>query len=126
MDTSIPRSAASRFGDFRSAMIAFVEAAKSASADGLTWSEFGDLLISLLRLGIWMADELKWISGPNRKELVLEAVAALFDAVADKAVPAYLWPLWLVVKPSIRSLILAMASGAIESLLPYIRKAQSA
>lgn len=126
MDTSIPRTVASRFADFRSAMTAFIEAAKSASADGLTWSEFGDLLISLLRLAIWMADELEAMTGPARKELVLEAAASLFDAIADKAVPGYAWPLWIVVKPTVRSLILAIASGAIESLLPYIRKVQTA
>jgi hypothetical protein len=48
-------------------------------------------------------------------------VAHLFDAVADQAVPAAVYPLWLIVRFPIRSLVLAIASGAIEQLLPLVR-----
>jgi hypothetical protein len=41
--------------------------------------------------------------------------------VADKAVPSYVYPLWLLVRSPIRSLLLAVAAGAIEVLLPMVR-----
>jgi hypothetical protein len=50
-------------------------------------------------------------------------VGLLFDAVADKAVPTLAWPVWLIVRPTIRQLVLLAAAGAIESLLPLVRKA---
>jgi hypothetical protein len=43
--------------------------------------------------------------------------------VADKAVPTLAWPVWLIVRPTIRQLVLLAAAGAIESLLPLVRKA---
>jgi hypothetical protein len=49
-------------------------------------------------------------------------VAMLFDALADKAVPTMAWPIWLVVRGSVRSLVLMAAAGAIESMLPLIRR----
>lgn len=100
---------------------AFVEASKSAAADGLTWAEFGDLMMALLRLVVTVLDTVGVMSGAEKKALALEAVASLFDAVADRAVPAYLYPVWFIVRSPIRALVLAIASGAIEQLLPLIR-----
>jgi len=98
----------------------FVASAKSAAADGLTWTEFGELLVGLLRLSVQAADLLN-VPGDQKKAVVMEAAAALFDAVADKAVPLVLWPLWIVARPSVRSLVLALASGAVEQILPMVR-----
>jgi hypothetical protein len=33
------------------------------------------------------------------------------------------WPVWLIVRSSVRTLILAMAGGAVEYILPTVRKA---
>jgi hypothetical protein len=55
---------------------------------------------------------------------VLEAVAALFDQLADKAVPVVVWPVWILARPAIRALVLAIASGAIEIVLPLTRAAE--
>lgn len=99
---------------------AFVAAAKSAAADGLTVAEFGELTIALLRLTMAAVDSLP-VDGAQKKAWVLEAVALLFDELADKAVPALAWPLWIIFKPAIRSLVLAAASGAVETLLPLVR-----
>jgi hypothetical protein len=52
---------------------------------------------------------------------VLEAAAALFDALAPMAVPVVAYPFWLIVRPAVRALVLAIASGAIEQLLPVVR-----
>jgi hypothetical protein len=101
---------------------AFVETAKSAAADGLTWAEFGDLMLALLRLVIAGLDVANGLTGAAKKALALEAVASLFDAVADKAVPTVLWPVWILARPAVRSLVLALASGAVEQVLPLVRR----
>jgi hypothetical protein len=99
---------------------AFIASARVAAADGITWAEFGELAVALLRLSIDWVDVAR-LPGPEKKAAVLAAVAVLFDQVADKAVPAYAFPVWLLVKPAVRSLLLALASGAVETLLPLVR-----
>lgn len=100
---------------------AFVETAKSAAADGITWSEFGELMLALLRLVVTTLDSVSAMTGAEKKSLALEAVGSLFDAVADRAVPLAIYPLWMLARPAVRSLVLAIASGAIEQLLPLVR-----
>lgn len=120
VNTKAPFAAATPYVEIATAVTAYIETAKSAAADGLTWNEFGELLVSLLRLAVRLADLIQ-LSGPEKKALVLEAAAALFDAVADKCVPAYLWPIWILSRGSVRAIVLALASGAVESLLPLVR-----
>ena len=103
---------------------AFIAAAKSVAADGITWGEFGELMLSLLRLVVTFLDTVGVMTGQEKKALALEAVASLFDAVADKAVPAVAWPLWILARPAVRALVLAIAGGALESLLPIVRAAR--
>lgn len=101
--------------------MAFIAAAESAAADGLTWSEFGGLLIGLLRTLVAAFDDVAGMAGPEKKSLVLESVGHLFDLVADKAVPLAVWPIWVLARPAIRSLILALASGGVEQILKLVR-----
>lgn len=100
---------------------AFLAAARVAAADGITWQEFGELLLALLRMSIHAIDAVGGMTGEQKKALVLDAVAALFDGLADYAVPAVIYPVWLLARPSIRALILALASGAVEIVLPMVR-----
>lgn len=100
---------------------AFVSAARAVAADGLTWSEFGELMVGLLRLVVAVLDTVTTLTGEQKKALALEAVGDLFDAVADRAVPPLAYPIWIVARPAVRSLVLALASGAIEQLLPLVR-----
>lgn len=100
---------------------AFIHAAQSAAADGLTWREFGELLLALVRMLVASYDDVKTMSGEQKKAAVLLAVGELFDAVADKAVPVVVWPLWVLARPAVRALVVALASGAIEQLLPLVR-----
>ncbi len=100
---------------------AFVSAARAVAADGLTWAEFGELMVGLLRLVVAVLDTVTTLTGEQKKALALEAVGDLFDAVADRAVPPIAWPVWIVARPAVRSLVLALASGAIEQLLPLVR-----
>jgi hypothetical protein len=100
---------------------AFVAMAKSAAADGLTWSEFGELLVAILRVLVEAFDSVSGMTGPEKKAAVLDAAAMLFDSVADKCVPLAAWPIWILVRPAVRSLVLALASGAIEPILQLSR-----
>lgn len=120
MIATAPLSAGSQFTDVLNAAKAYITTAKVVAADGLTWAEFGELLVGLLRLSVKLADLLA-VPGDQKKAVVMEAAAALFDAVADKAVPTVLWPLWLVTRSSVRALVLALAAGAVEQILPMVR-----
>lgn len=100
---------------------AFLTQARQATADGMTWQEFGELLVALLRLAVGTLDHIATLTGPEKKALVLEAAASLFDQLAGRAVPVAAWPVWVVVRPAVRSLVLAIASGAIEVVLPMVR-----
>ena len=100
---------------------AFVATAREAAGDGLTWAEFGELMLALLRLVVTALDTVGSLTGPQKKALAVEAVASLFDAVADKAVPTAVYPLWLLVRSPVRALVLAIAAGSIEQLLPLVR-----
>jgi hypothetical protein len=102
----------------------YIASAKVAAADGLTWSEFGEMLLALLRLVVSALDSVATLSGREKKFMAIDAVARLFDAVADYAVPVSLYPIWLVARPAVRSLVLALAGGVIEQLLPLVRLAR--
>jgi hypothetical protein len=120
MITAAPTAAASQFTDVFYAARAYINSATGLAADGLTWVEVGELLMGLLRLTIQAAEVLN-VPGEQKKAVVLEAAAWLFDAIADKAVPAVVWPMWILARPAVRSLVLALASGAVEILLPMVR-----
>lgn len=117
-----PVFAASGLPDVAAKVRAFIATAKSAAAGGLTVAEFGELTVALLRVAMAAVDSLP-DDGAAKKAWVLEAVGLLFDEVADKCVPTLAYPVWLVVRPAVRSLVLMAASGAIESMLPLVRLA---
>lgn len=101
---------------------AFIQRAKGIAADGLTVSEFSSLSVDLLKLAIKAVDAVP-TEGQAKKTFVLDAVALLFDGIADKLVPWPAVPLWYFARPVVRSVVLAVAAGAIESLLPLVRAA---
>lgn len=113
--------AAARFEDVVAAARAYVLTARLAAADGITWAEFGELLTGLLRTLTKIA-ELLTLPGEEKRAIVLAAAAALFDAVADKAVSPWGWAFWFVIRPSVRSLVLAIAAGSLEQILPLVRR----
>jgi uncharacterized membrane protein len=123
MIAAAPVAAAANVSGALDKIRAFVATASSAAADGLTWVEFGELLVALLRMVVAAIDGVSLMTGAEKKALAMDAVASLFDAVADRAVPTAVWPLWLLARPAVRSLVLALASGAIEQLLPLVRRA---
>jgi hypothetical protein len=98
----------------------FVQTAKGLAVDGLTLSDFGELLIALLRLCVSFLDSIP-DTGEAKKAYAMQAVALLYDELIDKIIPIWVWPIWLMLKPAARPLVMALASGAIESLLPLVR-----
>lgn len=99
----------------------FLASARERARDGLTWAEFGQLLVDLLHLVVAGLDAVTGMDGPQKKAAAVGAAAALFDSLADKAVPLAAWPAWLLIRPAIRLLILSLAAGGVEALLPIIR-----
>jgi len=102
---------------------AFLAAARTQAAVGMTWQKFGVLLVQLLHQAVTALDAISGLTGPEKKALVLTAVASLFDSVADRCVPITLYPFWSMIRPATRTLVLAIASGGIESMLPITRSA---
>lgn len=102
---------------------AFIAVAKIKAHGGITFSEFGELFLALMRLAIEAVDSLQ-AAGPKKKELVLEALDELFEALADKAIPLYAYPFWVIARPAIKAAVMAAASGGIEIVLALVRKAK--
>lgn len=99
---------------------AFFVIADLKAKEGLTVSEFGELFLALMRLTIEAVDAMS-AAGDQKKELVLEALGELFDRFADRAVPIYAYPFWVLAKPAFRAALMALASGAIEVVLKLVR-----
>ena len=100
---------------------AFMASAREQARDGLTWAEFGRLLVGLLHLVVAGLDAVSTLTGPEKKSVALTAAATLFDTFADLCVPVTLYPFWLIIRPATRTLILALASGGVEALLAISR-----
>jgi hypothetical protein len=120
-DMNAPAAAAAPFDTLAAQLGAFFAAARSAAAGGLTWQEFGELLVSLLRMCVTTLDTVEGLTRDEKRAVVLAAAASLFDLVADKAIPVVAWPFWLIVRPAVRSLVLAIAAGAMEQILKLVR-----
>lgn len=122
MISTKPISAARDIKTLGDQVKAFVVSAREAAEDGLTVSEFAELAVALLRLVITTLDSIP-VDGEQKKAWAVDAVAMLFDETADKVVPTIAWPIWMIVRPTVRQLVLLATAGAIESLLPLVRSA---
>jgi hypothetical protein len=120
MISTAPVMAANDLVAVRDKVSAFIAIAKMKARDGITVSEFGELAVALLRIVIAAVDALP-VEGHQRKQMAVEAAGMLFDAMADKCVPALVYPAWVILRPAARSLFLLFVDGAIESLLPLVR-----
>lgn len=101
---------------------AFIIDAQDRAADGLSVSDFAELVVELLRLVIATLDTIP-ADNAAKKAWAVSAVAMLFDELADKAVPVVAWPVWMIVRPAVRQLVLLAAGGLVEGLLPIVRAA---
>lgn len=101
---------------------AFIIDAQDRAGDGLSVSDFAELVVELLRLVIATLDKIP-AEGSAKRAWAVSAVAMLFDELADKAVPVVIWPVWMIVRPAVRQLVLLAAGGLVEGLLPLVRAA---
>lgn len=104
---------------------AFLASAKEQARDGLTWGEFGRLLVELLRLMVATLDAVGGLDGAAKKATAVAAAASLFDLLADRCVPLVAYPVWLLIRSPVRIIVLALAGGAVEALLPLTRSVQA-
>lgn len=102
---------------------AYVLHAKTLAKDGISVSDFAELATSLLRLAVSALDSIP-ADGDQKKIWAVGAVASLFDAVADKCVPVYFLPFWVVSRSTVRAIVLLAAGGVVQSLLPIVRAAK--
>lgn len=102
---------------------AFIALAREQARDGLNWGEFGRLLVELLRLMVAALDAVTGMDGPAKKATAIAAAASLFDLLADRCVPLVAWPAWLLIRSPVRMIVLALAGGAVEAILPMTRSA---
>ena len=121
METAI--AAANEVSTLSDKVSAYVTRAKELASDGLTVADFAELATSLLRLVVAALDSIP-AEGEQKKAWAIAAVGTLFDAVADRCVPIYLLPFWMILRPAIRATVLLAAAGVVQSLLPIVRAAQ--
>lgn len=122
MVADAPIAAARPFSDIADKVTAFLVTARVSAKDGLTLAEFGMLVAALVRLTVETLDATKGLTGDEKRAIVLEAVGVLFDSLAVLCVPVAMYPFWYFVRPAARALVIAIAAGTIETLLPLLRK----
>jgi len=107
----------------QAAVLAFIASARLKAAGGLTVAEFGSLVVEVIRLAVAGLDTITTLDGPGKKAWSLACVGTLFDAVADSCVPLLARPVWWIVRPAVRTLVLSAAGGALEQILTLTRAA---
>jgi hypothetical protein len=107
----------------QSAVLALIAGARLKAAGGLTVSEFGSLVVEVIRLAVAGLDTISTLDGEAKKNWALACVGTLFDAVADSCVPTLAWPVWFILRPAVRTLVLSAAGGALEQILKLTRAA---
>lgn len=98
----------------------YVASVRAKVSDGLTVAEFCDLTLGGMRLAIACVDELS-VDGPQKKQMVIDLAGSFFDEFGHLLVPPFLRPTWWLFSAAVRSLVLSLAAGAVEALLPLIR-----
>ena len=107
----------------QSAVLALIAGSRLKAAGGLTVSEFGSLTVEVIRLAVAGLDTISTLDGEAKKKWALACVGTLFDAVADSCVPLLARPIWWIVRPTVRTLVLSAAGGALEQILTLTRAA---
>ena len=107
----------------QAAVIGFIAGARAKAAGGLTVAEFGSLTVEVIRLAVAGLDTISTLDGAAKKAWAIACVARLFDEVADACVPFAAKPIWWIVRPAVRTLVLSAAGGALEQILKLTREA---
>jgi hypothetical protein len=104
-------------------ILGLIARAREKARDGLTVAEFGGLVVEVIRMAVSGIDNYVTLDGPSKKAWSLACVGTLFDAVADSCVPLLARPVWWIVRPAVRTLVLSAAGGALEQILTLTRAA---
>jgi hypothetical protein len=107
----------------QAAVLGFIAGARAKAAGGLTVTEFGSLVVEVIRLAVAGLDTITTLDGAAKKAWALACVGTLFDAIADSCVPFVAKPVWWIVRPAVRTLVLLAAGGALEQILVLTRAA---
>ena len=107
----------------QAAVIGFISGARAKAVGGLTVAEFGSLVVEVIRLAVAGLDTISTLDGAAKKAWAIACVGNLFDAVADACVPFVALPVWWIVRPAVRTLVLSAAGGALEQILQLTRAA---
>jgi len=99
---------------------AYIAATREKAADGLTIAELVELTIGAMRLAIAAIDELD-MAGDAKKQLVTDLAGNMWDEFGRLLLPAALRPAFWLLGPTLRSLVIALAAGAVDALLPLVR-----
>ena len=116
-----PVAATAHLDTLADKLAAFLVTARIKASDGLSVHEFGELFFAFLRLAVETVDGLTGMTGPQKRAAVMASAAIVFDAIAPLAVPKIFWPVWLVQRGLVRVVFLAVASGALEIIVPLTR-----
>jgi len=106
--------------DFFRRIEVFLLFAQQQAEGGVTIAEAGEIATRFMQLVVEAAADLKK-PGPEKKQLVMEAVGRLFDQLEPVLpYPFFLRPfrLWLIT-PILRQVVLAAAAGVVEAI--YLR-----
>ena len=106
--------------DYLSQIGAYISQARDKARDGISIADLASLTLDGMRLAIGLLDRLE-MPGADKKAEVLKLVSYFFDSFADACVPFAAKPIWWLAKPAVRALVLSLASGAVESMLPMVR-----
>jgi hypothetical protein len=108
----------------QAAVLALIAGARLKAADGkVNVAEFGSLVVEVIRLAVAGLDTISTLDGEAKKNWAIACVGTLFDAVADSCVPFVARPVWWIVRPAVRTLVLSAAGGALEQILKLTRAA---
>lgn len=99
----------------------FIKEVNERAADGLSLQDFSAIFFGSLRLAIAAVDGIP-VEGIERKKMVMDFAGTMFDKYAAKMIPIYVYPFWVVIKPAARMLLMSVASGAVEAILPLVRE----
>mgnify|MGYP005687250971 CR=1 FL=1 len=99
----------------------FLSDVNKRASDGLSLQDFSAIFFDSLRLAISAVEAIP-VEGTERKKMVMDFAGTMFDKYADKIIPIYVYPFWIVVKPAARMLLMSVAAGAVESILPLVRE----
>ena len=107
----------------QAAVVGFIAGSRAKAVGGLTVSEFGSLVVEVIRLAVAGLDTISTLDGAAKKAWAIACVGNLFDAVADACIPLPAKPIWWIFRPAVRTLVLSAAGGALEQILKLTREA---